>query len=68
MVLNHISGFRGGVAGVYNRAEYTAEKRSALDTLASYIKTAVAASQGSNVRRLARKYQSFRLSGRLRQP
>ena len=30
-VLNHISGFRGGVAGVYNRATYEPEKRRALD-------------------------------------
>jgi hypothetical protein len=55
MVLNHISGFRSGVAGVYNRAEYVAEKRAALDTLASHIKMAVAASEGANVRRLPRK-------------
>jgi integrase len=58
MVLNHISGFRGGVAGVYNRAEYVAEKRAALDTLNSYIKTAVAASEGGNVRRLPRKVRT----------
>ncbi|MEQ9069890.1 MAG: tyrosine-type recombinase/integrase, partial [Gimesia chilikensis] len=29
-VLNHISGFRGGVAGVYNRNQYEPEKRAAL--------------------------------------
>lgn len=29
-VLNHISGHRGGVAGVYNRATYDPEKRAAL--------------------------------------
>ena len=29
-VLNHISGHRGGVAGVYNRASYGPEKRAAL--------------------------------------
>ena len=28
--LNHISGFKGGVAGVYNRNQYEPEKRSAL--------------------------------------
>ena len=39
-VLNHISGHKGGVAGIYNRAAYEPEKRAALDTLASYIKTA----------------------------
>ena len=30
-VLNHISGHKAGVAGVYNRATYAAEKRQALD-------------------------------------
>jgi integrase len=30
-ILNHISGHRAGVAGVYNRAIYTAEKREALN-------------------------------------
>ena len=29
-VLNHVSGFRGGVAGIYNRAAYDSEKRGAL--------------------------------------
>ncbi|WP_421850622.1 tyrosine-type recombinase/integrase [Oricola sp.] len=35
--LNHISGFRAGVAGVYNRARYDAEKRRALDAWASHV-------------------------------
>ncbi|WP_152044876.1 tyrosine-type recombinase/integrase [Aureimonas psammosilenae] len=30
-VLNHISGHRAGVAGIYNRATYASEKRAALD-------------------------------------
>jgi integrase len=30
-ILNHISGHRAGVAGIYNRAIYAAEKREALD-------------------------------------
>ncbi len=29
-VLNHVSGHKGGIAGVYNRALYTAEKAQAL--------------------------------------
>ncbi|MES0074120.1 tyrosine-type recombinase/integrase [Mesorhizobium sp. M0058] len=36
-VLNHISGFRGGVAGVYNRQAYEPEKRAALDLWASHL-------------------------------
>ena len=30
-VLNHISGTRAGVAGIYNRYKYDDEKRNALD-------------------------------------
>ena len=36
-VLNHISGHQGGVAGVYNRAAYSAEKRRALDLWAEWL-------------------------------
>jgi len=36
-VLNHISGHKAGVAGVYNRAIYTAEKRQALDLWAEHV-------------------------------
>ena len=53
-VLNHISGHKGGVAGVYNRSMYEPEKRAALDTLASYIRTARAKAKGANVTRLKR--------------
>jgi hypothetical protein len=30
-LLNHISGHKGGVAGVYNHAQYAKEKRQALN-------------------------------------
>ena len=53
-VLNHVSGHKRGVAGTYNKALYAAEKRAALKALASYIKTAIAKSEGANVRRLRR--------------
>jgi integrase len=43
-ILNHISGHRAGVAGIYNRAIYAAEKREALDKWAD----AVAANGGGN--------------------
>jgi hypothetical protein len=36
-VLNHISGHRGGVAGVYNRAAYSAEKAAALALWAEHV-------------------------------
>jgi integrase len=35
--LNHISGHKAGVAGVYNRALYSAEKRQALDLWAVHV-------------------------------
>ena len=46
--LNHVSGFRAGVAGVYNKASYAAEKRQALDRWAAHIESLVAG-QASNV-------------------
>jgi integrase len=36
-VLNHISGHKAGVAGIYNRASYAAEKRAALEMWASHV-------------------------------
>jgi len=36
-ILNHISGHKAGVAGIYNRAIYAPEKRAALETWADYI-------------------------------
>jgi integrase len=36
-ILNHISGHRAGVAGIYNRSTYAAEKRAALDLWAQFV-------------------------------
>src|SRR5277367_721396 len=36
-ILNHISGHRAGVAGIYNRAVYAAEKRDALGRWAAFL-------------------------------
>jgi integrase len=36
-VLNHVSGARAGVAGIYNRAVYLADKRAALNAYADYV-------------------------------
>jgi integrase len=36
-VLNHISGSRGGIAGVYQRHDWAGEKRSALDAWAAHV-------------------------------
>lgn len=40
-VLNHISGFRAGVAGIYNRNQYEPEKRRALDMWAARLDAVV---------------------------
>jgi hypothetical protein len=36
-VLNHVSGTRGGIAGVYQRHDWASEKRAALDAWASHV-------------------------------
>lgn len=36
-ILNHVSGHRAGVAGIYNRATYAAEKRVALEMWAAHV-------------------------------
>jgi integrase len=37
-ILNHVSGHRAGVAGVYNHAKYRNQKRHALDAWAAHLK------------------------------
>jgi integrase len=38
-VLNHSSGFRGGVAGVYQRHPYIEERRRALEAWAQHLRS-----------------------------
>lgn len=47
-LLGHISGHKAGVAGIYNRASYAAEKRQALDMWAAHVEGLVAG-QASNI-------------------
>jgi integrase len=47
-VLNHISGHKAGVAGVYNRATYAAEKRQALDMWGEHV-VSLAEGRESNI-------------------
>jgi integrase len=51
-VLNHVSGHRSGVAGVYNKAVYLEPKTKALDLWANHIAVIVAQSSGANVKPL----------------
>lgn len=46
LVLNHVSGARAGVAGIYNRALHLQERRDALEQWATYVAAMVA---GGNV-------------------
>jgi integrase len=41
-IVNHVSGHKGGVAGVYNKAAYYAEKREALQRWADHLSKVVA--------------------------
>ncbi len=47
-VTNHISGFKAGVAGVYNKATYAAEKRQALDRWGEHV-DALVSGKSTNV-------------------
>ena len=52
-LLNHVSGSRAGVVGVYQRHDWATEKRAALDAWASHIERLVAGGDaGGNVVRL----------------
>jgi len=48
-VLNHISGHKAGVAGIYNRAQYAPEKRQALDQWGAHVEALAAGKPASNV-------------------
>jgi integrase len=44
-LVNHVSGHRAGVAGIYNKALYSAERRKALDMWGAYFAETVAGRQ-----------------------
>src|SRR5215203_6660620 len=48
-VVNHVSGHKGGVAGIYNRATYAAEKRAALERWADHLERVVTGEAAANV-------------------
>lgn len=51
-VLNHVSGAKGGIAGVYQRHDWKAEKRVALDAWARELERIVQGEQENNVVKL----------------
>jgi integrase len=53
VILNHVSGFRAGVAGIYNRQAYEAEKRTALALWADQL-LSIVDNRTSNVTALKR--------------
>jgi integrase len=54
-ILNHISGSRGGIAGVYQRHDWASEKRAALDAWATRVSSIVEGSiDGTKVVKMAR--------------
>ena len=53
-VVNHVSGHKAGVAGVYNRAKHAQEKRAALQRWADHLDRVVAGEALANVVELAR--------------
>jgi integrase len=53
-VLNHISGSRAGVAGIYQRHDWKAEKRAALVAWGAYVQALLNGEEASNVVQLAR--------------
>jgi integrase len=48
-VLNHVSGSRAGIVGVYQRHEYAEEKRAALDAWARSLEAIVTSAPANNV-------------------
>lgn len=53
-VINHVSGSRAGVAGVYNRAGYLKQKQAALEAWGRYVEKLVSDKASDNVVQLAR--------------
>jgi integrase len=56
-VLNHVSGTRGGITGVYQRHDWAVEKRQALDAWARRLDTIITGSGAANVLEFTRAGQ-----------
>lgn len=58
-VLNHLSGSRSGVAGIYQRHDWGSEKRAALNAWGTYIEELLSPSDQSNVVSIAREHDAM---------
>lgn len=47
--LNHVSGAKGGVAGIYQRHDWREEKRTALEAWSRHVVTIIAPAEDTNV-------------------
>ncbi len=54
-VLNHVSGHKASVAGIYNKAQYASEKASALERWAAHVESIVSGKPAENVLPLTAK-------------
>jgi integrase len=57
-VLNHVSGAKGGIAGIYQRHDWKEEKRAALDAWARHVEALLNPATGDNVVSLDRAQKS----------
>jgi integrase len=60
-VLNHISGSKGGIVGIYQRYEYTDEKREALDKWAGHVEKLISNKATGKVARFRRQPLNLRI-------
>ena len=51
-ILNHVSGHKAGVAGIYNRASYEPQKRIALEKWADHVEALVSGKRAATVVKL----------------
>jgi hypothetical protein len=59
-VLNRISGSKGGIVGIYQRHEYTDEKRGALDKWAGHVEKLISNKATRKVARFRRQRHNLR--------
>jgi len=59
LTVNHVSGHRGGIAGVYNRSELLDERRAALERWSLHV-AGLVSGKPANVTQLAEKAKGRR--------